>query len=58
MRNIFSSLAVLSLLGVVAASTDRVTLRQQREVAKNKFGHLETVEYGEDGSFHKTVIMN
>lgn len=61
MKNIFSSLAVLSMIGLAAVSgltTERPTIRQQREVAKNRFGHLETVEYGEDGGFHKTVIMN
>lgn len=60
MRNIFSSLAVLSLLGLATATTtqERVTLRQQREVTKNRFGHLETVEFGEEGGFKKTVIMN
>lgn len=61
MRNIFSSLAVLSLIGLAAATTttqERVTLRQQREVTRNRFGHLETVEFGEEGGFKKTVVMN
>lgn len=49
----------MSMIGMAATmSVERPTLRQQREVLKNKFGHLETVEYGEQGGFQKTVIMN